>query len=116
MASRTSLTPCVQLASALALLVAVMASPIRPALSGRPATSPPGLRRNFGIPPSRLSALPAVQQGVLVRAIASEDNEQPRWAMAPTASAFNLPPVVAGQPACEPLAVGHIPLPHPLRC
>jgi hypothetical protein len=79
MSSRTLLRSGIKLVSSLALLVAVMTSPIRPALSNRHTSRPDFLRRNFGIPrstPSRFDSKSITAAPVRFKALLNEGEEE----------------------------------------
>ncbi len=118
--SHQSLLPnAIRLISALALLVSVMASPIRPAPTASGGSHPDCLRRNFGIPGKAANHhrphVPATSRVVQVKALSSQ-----------TKLDWTTPPARHGaDPACPPssLAAGrYASAPgsdraiHPLRC
>jgi hypothetical protein len=80
MAQRGFLDRVISIASALMLVVAVLASPIRPHRSNSGHARPDCLRRNFGLPskqsgPTRPSASSLGSTPVRVKAVTSESKE-----------------------------------------
>jgi hypothetical protein len=105
--------------SALALLVAVMTSPIRPSRSNPGLSYPNYLRRNYSIPPTdstRPSPTSITSLQVRVKALRSEDEKKlvgtTRLARCP----FDLPPHPSLTPPRDLSTVGPLRASHPLRC
>lgn len=119
MAGRNLVRGCLDIAFAVALLVAVMTSPIRPLVSKPGAPRANYLRRNFGLPPnsSRLTAITDMSRPASVGILLSESEEEPNAAISPSPGSFDLPFQQPFKPPARDLASdGQILTPRPLRC
>ena len=120
MKSRLTFKHSVCLGCTVALLVAVMASPIRPMRSAG-ASAPNCLRRNFAIPAAknkltRVSVRLAVSDPVQIKALASEAEEEPRSMTDAVTRLIALPPTPSIKPAQAMAVKGPSSTLHPLRC
>jgi hypothetical protein len=121
MADRNVLTRWICVASALALLVAVMTSPLQPLSSNGGLSRPDCLRRNFALPLSgsaSVSLKSITLRTVPVKAVRSE-NEQEKQSRAacPSWCSLGLPPTFSLQSlAWAPPALGLTRASQPLRC
>ena len=110
----------IRAASALALLVAVMTSQIRPSRSTCVPSQPECLRRNFAIPSShstRPSAASVSPRAVPVKALPSENNEKElSGTIRPVGCSLDLSAHASPKPARDLTAFGLDRAPHPLRC
>lgn len=122
MINRYLCTLGVRLAAAGALLVAMMASPVRPLSMAGDDSGLNCLRRNFGIPkprsshPHRLPSAPRHTGLVRVKALASECQQLHNWKIIAASRLCQRGLVVAAQ---QPQRCGTDPLgfaAHPLRC
>ena len=106
MASGTSLNTCIRVASAVALLMAVVTSPIRPSGSTR-SLSPNYVRRNLALPPTPPTRLPAVSvSSSLVRVKALLRKATRNWSRRPTRSAARL--TLLSLPHPDLLGISHL--------
>lgn len=119
MSHQPLLTNAIRLASAVALLVSVMTSPIRPAPTAG-GSQRECLRRNFGVPgkaaPNHRPHVPATSRVVQVKAVSSQS--KPNW-MTPSDRqdadlAYPRSPSVGS--AQRSTALGIERAIHPLRC
>ncbi len=118
MVNGSVLNPVIRAVSALALLVAVMSSPIRPL---RPyGDSPPGsLRRNFGMPHShfpRPSAASIAPRAVQVKALTSKTETELSETTRLVGFSLDLSPHSSPNTARGLSASGLDRALHPLRC
>jgi hypothetical protein len=120
MSHQPLLINAIRLASAVALLVSVMTSPIRPAPKAGGGSQHECLRRNFGVPgkaaPSHRPHVPATSRVVQVKAVSSQS--KPSW-MAPSVrqdADLAYPPAPSAGSAQHSTALGIERAIHPLRC
>jgi hypothetical protein len=109
------------IASALALLAAVMTSPLQPSIDHNAFSRPGFLRRNFAIPPTRsafLSLKSVSLRAVSVKAVRSEnEDEKLSRAARPAWCSLSLPPSpLLSEMPCAPAANGLARASKPLRC
>jgi hypothetical protein len=121
MAARNIVNRWICVASALAVLVAVMTSPIRPLTPGDALFHPNCLRRNFGIPPTRsasFSLKSLTQRAAPVKAVRSENEEEKPNRVAYSDGCCLSPPPSSSLKtlAWAPPALGLTPASPPLRC
>jgi hypothetical protein len=107
----------IRVTAALALVVGVLTSPIRPSKASSVANPPNYLQRNFGIPHSPSKHLPtssAASRVIQVKALPSKQEQKQR--SRPGDHLFV--PAVADFVATEPADAVRSPAPaaHPLRC
>lgn len=121
MTDRTSLKRWICVASALALLVAVITSPLRALSSSGALARSDGFRRNLAIPPTR-SASFALKSVTLrtapVKAVRSETEEE-KLSRAACPARYSLGPPAASplrSPARTPAGFGPPRTSQPLRC
>lgn len=106
--------------SALALLVAVMTSPIRPSRAAGGSSHLGCLRRNFATPPTH-SACPSATSLTsppgFLKAVRSESEEERRGTESLGCCPFDLSITASSEAIFPDLAApGHIPASRPLRC
>ncbi len=120
MSSRDVLNRGICVASALALLVAVMTSPIRPSNLARALSRPDCLRRNFAIPPThstRPSAMSIASPSARIKAVLSEEEEKTGGTTCSACCSSDLPRMPSLKPpAWGPASFGLLQAPRPLRC
>ena len=119
MSSREILKRGICIASALALLLAVMTSPIRPSSAAGGYPRPDCLRRNFAIPPThstRLSVTSVTSLSGRVKALRSESEEEVSRTASPPCSPFDSPPPPVSFPLGDLTAFVLIRSTRPLRC
>jgi hypothetical protein len=120
MSHQPLLINAIRLASALALLVSVMTSPIRPAPAASGNSQPDCLRRNFGIPGKAATNhrphVPATSRIVQVKALSSESRLD--WMTLPDRHDADLacPPSASVGTARDSIAFSSDRAIHPLRC
>jgi hypothetical protein len=127
MADRNVLNRWICVASALALLVAVMTSPLRPLGSDGALSRPDCLQRNFATPPTRFATPPTRSASLSlksvtlrvapVKAVCSENEEQLSKAKCPAWCPLG-PPLSSSLKtlAWAPAALGLTRASQPLRC
>jgi hypothetical protein len=121
MSDRNILNRGICVASALALLVAVMTSPIRSLCPVNACSRLDCLRRNFAIPathPARISLKTVVLRTAPVKAVRSETEEEKlSGTSCPAWCASDLPPSSSPKaPAWAPATFGLAQSSQPLRC
>jgi hypothetical protein len=107
----------VRLVSALALLAAVMTSPIRPSKAASGTSQPDYLRRNFGIPrhgSTHRTAVPHTSRVVQVKALSSQTRLD--WTTHPARHHDDLARTDSREPRRASSAFHLDRAPHPLRC
>ncbi len=122
MANRLVLNRWIEVTTALALMVAVITSPIRPSRSANYPSDHACLRRNFSLPPAR-STPQSVTPGISgyasrVKALPSEDREEEEltWTTRPACYLFIFQPSSPPKPARDSASGGPIRAIRPLRC
>ncbi|HWE35130.1 MAG TPA: hypothetical protein VG406_01055 [Isosphaeraceae bacterium] len=121
MFDRNSFHRAIRVVAALAVLTAVMTSPIRPAVTGSAPIVPNYLRRNFAVPPtlSKRVCMPSqALQAAPLKAVRSEGEEEPlgrascpTWALSGPILSATLRPTVR-----DPIGPCQSPSSQPLRC
>lgn len=120
MSKHSLLNNAIRLAAALALLVSVMISPIRPlrAARGTGSSHPDYLRRNFGIPGKAATHhrphVPIPSRVVQVKAISSE--HEPGWTTDPVYRGADLLFTSLRRPERDSAPLAIVRSSHPLRC
>lgn len=111
---------CLLVASAVALLVAVISSPLRPTGLSHRASCSSFLRRNFAIPPTysdRLSAKPAPSRIFTIKALPTESEKERESTSVPAYGSPYLPSLTSFGHADRDRAIPiHAPVACPLRC
>ncbi len=121
MSNLSRLNRAIRLATALALLVAVMVSPIRPAITAHATghSRADRLRRNFGMPSKSSTThhrphAPVTSRVVQVKALSSQ--RQPDWTSDSVQHRVDLASAPSLEPGRHSTALGLDHTAHPLRC
>jgi hypothetical protein len=121
MFQRTFLNRAICITAALAVVVAVWSSPVRPLRMFGSSAHPNYLRRNFAIPPThaaRHCVKSVMVRGAMAKAVRSESEAETLGkAVSRAQSSLNPPPSAHLKTAIRDLAIhGLPPSPPPLRC
>jgi hypothetical protein len=123
MVDRIGFNHCVRVVSALALLVAMTTSPLRPFKANSGSDRPDAVRSNLaGAPkhlsfPTRLLPTSVVSRPVSVKALpTSNEEEELDGASHPDSDLFDPPHSVCAMPSAKPVPVSNVRSPHLLRC
>ena len=109
----------IRVATALALLVGVMSSPMRPARTAVGSARPHCLRDNVSLPTSQswpVSVTSVGSRPFQIKALASEGEEELKAATAPSCDSIDPPPLPSSKPPRDLTAFDPVRAPYPLRC